>query len=109
MSVRAGGVPVVLSLRPPSWSFDPEELKRAFSPRTKFILVNSPHNPTGKVRNDHGRLPDRMHHLMSLFAACRVAPAKRVPAHYEPHAIPVLQLDWVPSHDQVFTAAQSWS
>ncbi len=29
--------------------FDPDELRRAFSPRTRLILVNTPHNPTGKV------------------------------------------------------------
>ncbi|MEM7338252.1 MAG: pyridoxal phosphate-dependent aminotransferase [Actinomycetota bacterium] len=33
----------------PSWSFDPDELRRAFSPKTRLILLNSPHNPTGKV------------------------------------------------------------
>jgi aspartate/methionine/tyrosine aminotransferase len=38
-----------VSLRPPDWSFDGEELRRAFSPRTKAIILNSPNNPTGKV------------------------------------------------------------
>jgi aspartate/methionine/tyrosine aminotransferase len=36
-------------LRPPDWNFDPEELRRAFSPRTKAIILNSPGNPTGQV------------------------------------------------------------
>lgn len=36
-------------LYPPHWRFDPEELRRAFSPRTKAIIVNSPGNPTGHV------------------------------------------------------------
>jgi aspartate/methionine/tyrosine aminotransferase len=36
-------------LRPPDWSFDPEELRRAFTPRTKAIIINTPNNPTGKV------------------------------------------------------------
>jgi aminotransferase len=36
-------------LRPPDWSFDREELRRAFSPRTKAIILNSPGNPTGQV------------------------------------------------------------
>ena len=31
------------------FSFDIDELRRAISPRTKLILLNSPHNPTGKV------------------------------------------------------------
>jgi aminotransferase len=38
-----------VSLRPPEWSFDPDELRRAFTPRTKAIILNSPNNPTGKV------------------------------------------------------------
>jgi len=36
-------------LQAPEWTFDPDELRRAFSPRTKAIIVNSPNNPTGKV------------------------------------------------------------
>jgi aspartate/methionine/tyrosine aminotransferase len=36
-------------LHPPHWTFDPEELRRAFSPRTKAIILNSPGNPTGQV------------------------------------------------------------
>jgi aminotransferase len=36
-------------LHPPDWTFDPEELRRAFSPRTKAIILNSPANPTGHV------------------------------------------------------------
>src|SRR5438132_1289774 len=38
-----------VSLRAPDWTFDREELRRAFSPRTKAIILNSPNNPTGKV------------------------------------------------------------
>ena len=38
-----------VKLHPPDWTFDPEELRRAFSPRTKAIILNSPNNPTGKV------------------------------------------------------------
>lgn len=47
--IMAGGKPVFVSLRPPSWEFDPAELKGAISPRTRLIILNSPHNPTGKV------------------------------------------------------------
>ena len=36
-------------LHPPDWTFDPNELRRAFSPRTKAIILNSPGNPTGQV------------------------------------------------------------
>jgi aspartate/methionine/tyrosine aminotransferase len=44
-----GAVPRFVRLRPPDWSVDPDELRRAFSPRTKAIILNSPNNPTGKV------------------------------------------------------------
>ena len=39
----------LVSLRPPDWTFDPDELRRAFSPKTKAIVLNTPNNPTGKV------------------------------------------------------------
>jgi aminotransferase len=39
----------LVALRPPDWTFDPDELRRAFSARTKAIILNSPNNPTGKV------------------------------------------------------------
>ncbi len=45
----ASAVPRFVTLRAPGWSFDPEELARAFTPRTRAILLNTPHNPTGKV------------------------------------------------------------
>ena len=39
----------VVTLRAPDFAFDPAELAAAFTPRTKVLLLNSPHNPTGKV------------------------------------------------------------
>jgi len=45
----AGAVPRYVGLRPPRWAFDPDELAGAFNSRTRAILVNTPHNPTGKV------------------------------------------------------------
>ena len=44
-----GASPRMVPLRPPAWSFDREELRRAFSPHTKAIILNTPNNPTGKV------------------------------------------------------------
>ena len=38
-----------VTLRPPDYAIDPEALAAAFSPRTRLVLVNTPHNPTGKV------------------------------------------------------------
>ncbi len=45
----AGGMPRVVTLRPPEWRFDPGELAAAFGPRTRALVLNTPHNPTGKV------------------------------------------------------------
>ena len=50
----AGGVPRPVPLRPPAeaetaWRFDAEALRAAVTPRTKLLLLNTPHNPTGKV------------------------------------------------------------
>jgi N-succinyldiaminopimelate aminotransferase len=45
----AGGIPVVVTLHAPSFRFDPRELRAAFSPRAKALILNTPHNPTGIV------------------------------------------------------------
>jgi N-succinyldiaminopimelate aminotransferase len=45
----AGAIPRLVRLHPPDWSFHPDELAAAFGPRTRLVLLNSPHNPTGKV------------------------------------------------------------
>src|SRR5207302_7292180 len=44
-----GATPVFVSLRPPEYTFDRDELRAAFGPRTKAIIVNTPNNPTGRV------------------------------------------------------------
>src|SRR2546425_1224817 len=44
-----GATPVFVPLRPPDYVFDPDELRHAFSARTKAIIVNTPNNPTGRV------------------------------------------------------------
>jgi aspartate/methionine/tyrosine aminotransferase len=48
-AVLAGAQPVYVRLREPDWHFDPIELKKAFTNRTRAIVINSPNNPTGKV------------------------------------------------------------
>ncbi|NNF42714.1 MAG: aminotransferase class I/II-fold pyridoxal phosphate-dependent enzyme [Phycisphaerales bacterium] len=45
----AGATPRFVTLRPPDFAFDPAELRAAFGPRTRAIIVNTPHNPSGKV------------------------------------------------------------
>ena len=48
-AILSGATTRYVKLRPPDWSFDPEELAAAFGPATKAIIVNTPNNPTGKV------------------------------------------------------------
>lgn len=45
----AGARRRVVTLRPPDYSFDPDELRAAVTSRTRLLLLNTPHNPTGKV------------------------------------------------------------
>ena len=45
----AGAITRPVLLRPPSYTFDPEQLRAAVTPKTKLILLNTPHNPTGRV------------------------------------------------------------
>ena len=44
-----GAEPRYVKLHAPDWHFDPDELRRAITPRTKAIVLNTPNNPTGKV------------------------------------------------------------
>jgi aminotransferase len=48
-AVLSGAVPRYVTLHEPDWRLDPQELADAFTPRTRAIIVNTPHNPTGKV------------------------------------------------------------
>jgi L-glutamine---4-(methylsulfanyl)-2-oxobutanoate aminotransferase len=52
-AIISGAKPVFVPLEPPDFSFDPERLARAFTPRTRAIVFNSPNNPTGKVFSLH--------------------------------------------------------
>ena len=54
----AGGVPVVVPLEVPldaerssDYRYDPERLERSITKKTKMIVINNPHNPTGKLFN----------------------------------------------------------
>ncbi|MEJ2170073.1 MAG: aminotransferase class I/II-fold pyridoxal phosphate-dependent enzyme [Desulfobacterales bacterium] len=48
-AILSGAQPRYVTLRPPDWTYDPNELSEAFNPKTKAIIINTPHNPTGKV------------------------------------------------------------
>ena len=45
----AGAIPKIVTLHAPEFTLNEEELRSAFSGKTKMIIVNSPHNPTGRV------------------------------------------------------------
>ena len=47
--VAAGGVPVRVALQPPAFDLDPDAIAAAITPRTRAVLVNTPHNPTGRI------------------------------------------------------------
>jgi methionine transaminase len=57
----SGGTPVFASLRYPDYAVDWDEVKRAITPRTRVILTNTPHNPTGVTWT-----PDDMRRLAAL-------------------------------------------
>jgi aspartate/methionine/tyrosine aminotransferase len=48
-ALLTGATPKWVTLHPPNWHIDPDELRAAFSPRTKAVILNTPNNPTGKV------------------------------------------------------------
>jgi len=48
-AILSGATPRFVTLQPPEWKFDADELAAAFGPATKAIILNTPNNPTGKV------------------------------------------------------------
>src|SRR3990170_6106617 len=48
-TILSGAVPRYVTLHEPDWHIDEGELRAAFTPRTRGLVLNSPHNPTGKV------------------------------------------------------------
>jgi aspartate/methionine/tyrosine aminotransferase len=46
---RAGGTPVEVALVPPGWRIERSALEAAISPKTRAIIFNNPHNPTGRL------------------------------------------------------------
>ena len=69
-SILAGARPRYVTLHEPDWTFDPDELRAAVTPRTRAIVVNSPHNPTGRVfdRDELATIADvcRTHDLLAF-------------------------------------------
>ena len=48
-AILSGAIPRYVTLHEPDWSIDEAELRAAFGPRTRGLVLNTPHNPTGKV------------------------------------------------------------
>jgi len=48
-AILAGAKPKFVPLEPPGWKLDLDQLRAAFSPRTRAIVLNTPHNPSGRV------------------------------------------------------------
>lgn len=48
-AILSGATPRYVSMHPPDWTFHERELEQAFNNRTRAIIINTPHNPTGKV------------------------------------------------------------
>jgi N-succinyldiaminopimelate aminotransferase len=47
--IMANAVPVYVPLHPPDWTFDTDELRSAFTGKTRALILNTPQNPTGRV------------------------------------------------------------
>lgn len=48
-AILSGATPRYVPMHPPNWDFDVNELEKAFNDKTRAIILNTPHNPTGKV------------------------------------------------------------
>jgi methionine aminotransferase len=59
-----GAVPVRIALSFPDYRIDWEEVRRKLTPRTRLIMLNTPHNPTGSVLR-----PEDMEQLRNIVAA----------------------------------------
>jgi aspartate/methionine/tyrosine aminotransferase len=47
--LMVGGHPRYITLEPPDWHFDRQALADLFTPQTRLLVINTPHNPTGKM------------------------------------------------------------
>ncbi len=63
LALAAGGEPVRVKLEPPDFDLDLERIGAAIGPRTKAIIVNSPHNPSGRIYS-----PEILGELAALLA-----------------------------------------
>jgi aspartate/methionine/tyrosine aminotransferase len=92
----AGGIPVPVTMHAPYFHVDLGELRKALSPKTKMIILNNPHNPSGKVwtrdeltnicevaiENDLYVLSDEVYEFL-VFDGCKHIPTATLPGMYE--------------------------
>jgi methionine aminotransferase len=69
-----GGIPRFVTLRPPHYRIDWDDVRRAVNPRTRVIVINSPHNPTGMIwtREDAVQLESVLQHTAAIVVADEV-------------------------------------
>ena len=89
-AAMAGARLRAVPLRPPRFEFDARELEAAFSPRTRLFLLNTPHNPTGRVfteeecarivdlcrAHDCLIVTDEVYEHLTFDGCCHVSPAQ---------------------------------
>ncbi|RMG17587.1 MAG: aminotransferase class I/II-fold pyridoxal phosphate-dependent enzyme [Bacteroidetes bacterium] len=64
----SGGVPVCIPLEYPSYRLDWDKLKRLINQRTRVIMINTPHNPTGAVLSEQDMVElERLVHTNNIF------------------------------------------
>src|SRR5206468_5201906 len=69
----AGGTPVRVRLEPPNFDLDPDAIAAAITPRTRAVLVNTPHNPSGQIYP-----PERLQALASVLARASQANGRTI-------------------------------
>jgi methionine aminotransferase len=70
----SGGKPVFVTLRPPDFHIDWDDVRRAVSERTRVVVLNTPHNPTGMIwsRDDFAQLERVLQHTDAVVVADEV-------------------------------------
>lgn len=94
--LMANALPVYVPLHPPTWTFDADELRAAFHKNTRALILNTPHNPTGRVfthqeltliaqlciEHDVTVIADEVYEHL-LFANARHIPIATLPGMFE--------------------------
>ena len=47
--IMANAIPIYVPLHPPAWTFDADELRAAFEQKPRALILNTPHNPSGRI------------------------------------------------------------